>query len=338
MTRTESLFGARSGDPAGSDDLFRGVFETIKTSILLTSHDGRTIIAVNPAACNLFGHPDSAMIGHEITGFIHPLLPGGTTVPDLLMCGNPVESVLQDAQGMDVPVFLNPSRTRDGTGAVIVVNIIDLRERRNEKAILLREIHHRVKNNMQLITGILHMEGMKIQDPTIKILFENSKNRILALAAIHEIAYRSSDFAHIPAGELITTITATVISSQSGGHCDISPDIDAGDATVDLDTAVPFGILMNELVSNSAMHAFYGRREGIIKIRYRSGTTADILEYGDDGTGFPAGVDFNDPATTGLELIRGLTREMNGSVELLDGPGTRYRFTFSQKKNREAII
>ncbi|WP_321507634.1 histidine kinase dimerization/phosphoacceptor domain -containing protein [uncultured Methanoregula sp.] len=338
MTRTEISPGCRTEIPAGSDDLFRTVFETVQTGILLISPDGRTLAGINPAARELFGQSDSIMAGHEIAEFIRPLPPGKTTVPDLLMCRSPFKASLVDAEGTEIPVLLNPSRGPDGKNAVIVVSVIDLRERINEKAILLREIHHRVKNNMQLITGILHMEGMKIHDPSVKILFENSKNRILALAAIHEIAYHSSDFAHIPAGDLITTITSNVISSQPGGRRVINLNIDAGDATLDLDTAVPFGILINELVSNSAMHAFPGGRDGTIEIRYHHGDDAKTLEYRDDGAGFPASVDFNNPATTGLELIRGLTGEMNGSVELLGGPGTRYRFTFPQTRNGDALV
>jgi PAS domain S-box-containing protein len=315
-------------EPAGSDDLFRTVFETVPTGIVLIDPGIGKILDANPAARGLIGRSREEMTRHDFNEFVSPAQHGRISSQDRFGIERTAESTLLGTKGERTPVILASSHTLSGGRAILVMSIMDLSDRINEKAILLREIHHRVKNNMQLITGILLLEGEKIRDPSIQILFENSKNRIRALAAVHEIAYRSSDFAHIPVETLIATITSGILSSLSGGHGAISLDIQTGTATLDLDVAVPFGILVNELVSNSAIHAFPGGRKGLIEIRYRAGRAACILEYRDDGVGFPPGIDFESPKTTGLELIRSLTGEMNGMVELLGGPGTRYRFTF----------
>jgi len=328
MTRNESMAGNRIGKPEGDDGLFFSVFKTIPTGILLVDIGNRTICGINPAARKMFGRPENAILGHPLAEFFSPDPAHETLIPDFLAGGKAAGFMLTDADHNEIPVLLHPSPAISGKSPVIVVSVLDISERTNERSILLREIHHRVKNNMQLITGILDMEGLKIRDPSIRILFENSKSRIRALAAVHEIAYRSHDFAHIPVKELINAITSCHLSTLSPEHGTLSLTLDCGPATLDLDTAVPFGILINELVSNSVIHAFPGGRDGIIVIRYSVMEDARILEYCDNGVGFPPIIDFAAPQTTGLELIRGLTGEINGRVELLAGPGTRYRFTF----------
>ena len=333
MTRSE-LPGCWTNELSGNADFFRTVFETIRTGIMLIDPEDWTIKGLNPEAKALIGYSDEKLLGHKLKEFFIHLADGETPEPYLPACGSTAEMILTDGNGTRIPVVLNVTPCDSGNRRVLVVTVTDLRDRINERAILLREIHDRVKNNMQLITGILHMEGMKIQDPSIQIIFESSKNRIRALAAVHEIAYSSSDFAHIPIEALITTITSGILSSQSARNGKITPEIDTGRATLDLDTAVPFGILINELVSNSALHAFPGEMDGIIEIRYKVEKDACILEYRDDGVGFPDCVDFALPKTTGLELIRGLTGELNGTVELQNRPGARYRFTFPQKSIR----
>jgi two-component system, sensor histidine kinase PdtaS len=335
MTRSELLQGW-TDELAGTTDLFRTVFETVRTGILLIDPKDGTIIGFNPAARELAGYPGKKMLGHTLAEFFQGPVNGGTPEPHLPAQTKSAEMILTHKNGTRIPVLLNPALSESGNNHVLVVTVTDLRDRVHEKAILLREIHHRVKNNMQLITGILHMEGLKLKDPSVQVLFENCQYRIRALAAVHEMAYSSNDFAHIPAGALITTITSGILASQPGGHGRIVPAIECGNTTLDLDTAVPFGILINELVSNSVLHAFPKGRNGHIEIRYTAGKDACILEYRDDGVGFPERVDFALPATTGLELIRGLTGELDGTVELLTGPGTRYRFTFPHKNIRGA--
>jgi PAS domain S-box-containing protein len=319
-------------EPADSDDLFRAVFETSRTGIMLIDPEDGTILGANPAARELFGRSDEEMLGHGLDEFVSSALPGRSPNRDLLRSAGTYESVLINANGKKTHVLMNLSSAFSRGHTVLVVNITDLRDHMNEKAILLRELHHRVKNNMQMIMSILDLEGEKIRDPSIQILFENSKNRIRALTAVHEIAYRSSDFAHIPVEKLITTIVSSVLSSRSDSHGEISLDISAGTATLDLDAAVPFGILINELVSNSSIHAFPDGRDGRIEILYRPGANSCILEYQDDGVGFPSGIDFENPKTTGLELIHILAGEMNGKVVLSGSPGTHYRFTFPGKE------
>ena len=222
--------------------------------------------------------------------------------------------------------------------AAIFGTIIDITERKraeeqialslHEKEILLAEIHHRIKNNMQVITSIIGMEEEKIQDPLVRAIFKKNRNRIQSIACVHELAYKSSQFARISLAELVKKITSTILYSLQGEKRSISFDTNVSDVTIDLDKAVPFGILINELVTNSVMYAFPEGRTGTITITLRTEGKNMIFVFADDGEGYPPGIDFEYPQSSGLELIRGLTKQLRGTVEKMNIKGTSYRFVF----------
>ena len=220
--------------------------------------------------------------------------------------------------------------------AAIFGTIIDISERKraeeqialslHEKEILLAEIHHRIKNNMQVITSILGMEEEKIQDPLVRAIFKKNKNRIQSIACVHELAYKSSQFARIPLDELAKKIASTILYSLQGEKRTISLEVNASDVTMDLDKAVPFGILINELVTNAVMYAFPRGRAGTITIMIKAEGKNMVFVFADDGAGYPPGIDFESPQSSGLELIQGLTKQLRGTVEKKNIAGTSYRF------------
>jgi PAS domain S-box-containing protein len=222
--------------------------------------------------------------------------------------------------------------------AAIFGTIIDISERKrteeqialslHEKEILLAEIHHRIKNNMQVITSILGMEEEKIQDPLVRMIFKKNKNRIQSIACVHELAYKSSQFARIPLDELVHKIASTILYSLQGEKRTISLEVNVSDVTMDLDKAVPFGILINELVTNAMMYAFPRGRTGTITIMIRTEGKNMVFVFADDGAGYPPGIDFEYPQSSGLELIKGLTKQLRGTVEKKNIAGTSYRFVF----------
>ena len=222
--------------------------------------------------------------------------------------------------------------------SAIFGTIIDISERKraeeqialslHEKEILLAEIHHRIKNNMQVITSILGLEEEKIQDPLVRAIFKKNKNRIQSIACVHELAYKSSQFARIPLDELAKKIASTILYSLQGEKKTISLDVNASDITMDLDKAVPFGILINELVTNAVMYAFPEGRAGTITIMIKTECTNMVFVFADDGAGYPPGIDFEYPMSSGLELIQGLTKQLRGTVEKTNIAGTSYRFVF----------
>ncbi|MCK4270992.1 MAG: sensor histidine kinase, partial [Methanogenium sp.] len=202
------------------------------------------------------------------------------------------------------------------------------------KSAMIQEIHHRVKNNMQVISSILNMEIKKIQDPVVQFSFEKIRHRIQTIAFVHELAYQSGDFVHISVEALIKKITSNALAYQQSDHGTLSIEIEASDLTVDLDKSVPFGILANELVSNAVLHAFPEGRDGEITISFRVEKGNNIFEFADNGVGLPAEIDFEHPETPGLKLIHGLAKQLNGEVEVLEGPGTRFRFKFPTEQSR----
>jgi PAS domain S-box-containing protein len=197
-----------------------------------------------------------------------------------------------------------------------------------EKEILLAEVHHRIKNNMQVITSILAMEEDKIRDPAVRAIFRKNENRIRAIASVHELAYKSTQFAQISLEELVKKISSSVIYSLQGDKPTVSLDIHVDELMLDLDHAVPFGILINELVTNAVIYAFPDKRMGTVTITLKKDADKMVVLFADDGVGYPPDVDFEYPMSAGLELIRGLTRQLRGTVEKVNRPGTAYRFVF----------
>jgi len=249
-----------------------------------------------------------------------------------------VEKERRDGSSVTCILTATPFRNPEGEMIGMVKELKDITERKRmedmilqslkEKETLLTEIHHRVMNNMQVISSILNMEMKKVQEPVVRACFEKIKNRIRTIAFVHELACRPGDYSHISVGRLIKKITSNALAYQQSDHGTISVEIEAGDLTLDLNKSVPFGILLNEFVSNAVLHAFPGGRDGEITITFRVGKEKNILEFADNGVGLPAEIYFEDPQTTGMELIHGLAKQLDGKVEVLEGPGTRFRFEF----------
>ena len=195
------------------------------------------------------------------------------------------------------------------------------------KDALLSEIHHRVKNNMQIISSLLSLQSRQVEDPYVSDLFQDAQNRIRALAILHERLYRSEDFQQIDFQQYIQDIAKTLFRSYTTGVERVNMDIQAAALSVGMGMAIPCGLILSELISNSMKHAFPGKREGNIVIKIdKAGNDRNLqLTFKDDGIGFPESVDPNRPQTLGLKLIRILARQLKGSVEVDQSKGTEYR-------------
>ncbi len=203
------------------------------------------------------------------------------------------------------------------------------------KDALLSEIHHRVKNNMQIISSLLNLQSRQIEDDYVSELFQDAQNRIRALAILHERLYRSEDFQYIDFQQYIQDIAHTLFRSYTTGMDRVNIDIHAAELSVGMDMAIPCGLILSELISNSMKHAFPGNQNGSIVIRIDKARSDGYLQmtFKDDGVGFPETVDFNRPRTLGLKLIRILARQLGGSVELGQSAGTKYRILMKNVRN-----
>jgi two-component sensor histidine kinase len=199
-----------------------------------------------------------------------------------------------------------------------------------EKEVLLKEIHHRVKNNLQVISSMLSLQSRTAKDQEIMEMFQESQNRVRSMALIHERLYRSRDLSRIDFSEYIQDLVTRLVYSYSAYSGPVTLKIDADDVFLGVDTAIPCGLIINELLSNSLKYAFPDGREGEIRVEmsaHRNGRLTMIV--GDSGVGFPKGLDFRNTETLGLQLVDSLVAQLDGAMELHTNGGTEFKITFT---------
>jgi len=197
-----------------------------------------------------------------------------------------------------------------------------------EKKVLLKEIHHRVKNNLQVICSMLKLQAQEIKDKQAFKLFEENWNRVYSMALVHEELYKSKDFSRINFQEYIEKITEVMFNTYRMNDI-VTLELDIQDISLTIDEAIPCGLIFNELVSNALKHAFPDARKGKIKIAIRSHKDRDYkFIVQDDGVGIPDGIDIEKPKSLGLDLVKVLTEQIEGSVTLERSKGTTFKVTF----------
>lgn len=199
-----------------------------------------------------------------------------------------------------------------------------------EKELLLKEIHHRVKNNMQIIHSLLNLQAAQVEDAAFLGMIRDSQRRIRSMALVHEHLYRSPDLSRIDFRDYLRTLIAGLVKSMLvESRVRIVTEI--GDVGLDIHTAIPCGLLVSELVSNAFKHAFPGGREGEVAIRLARLPDGKLrLSVADDGVGLPAGFDPNRTASLGMQLVVLLCEQLGGALEIRRGRGTEFRVVFEE--------
>lgn len=215
-----------------------------------------------------------------------------------------------------------------------------LKESLTEKEVLLKEIHHRVKNNLQIISSLLNLQSGYIKDKHSLGMFKESQNRIKSMALVHEKLYQSKDLANIDFAGYIQSLAVNLFRSYGANQNGIIPKIRVDNVSLGIDTAIPCGLIINELVSNSLKYAFPNGRKGEIWIELYAENTGNESKYtlivGDNGTGLPEGMDFRNTESLGLQLVNTLVSQIGGTIELnSDAAGTEFRIKFKEPRNRD---
>jgi PAS domain S-box-containing protein len=206
-----------------------------------------------------------------------------------------------------------------------------VREALKEKEVLLKEIHHRVKNNLQVISSLLSLQSAQIKDPVTVQLFRDSQNRVRSMALIHEKLYQSHDLARIDFKGYVQSLSSYLVRSFAAEARGITFRLDVDPIELGIDQAIPCGLIINELVSNSLKYAFPNDRKGEVSISFRKEKGNQFcLEVGDNGVGFPAHIDFQNTASLGLQLVNSLVKQLDGTVELRRSGGTEFHIWFSE--------
>lgn len=202
-----------------------------------------------------------------------------------------------------------------------------------EKEVLLKEIHHRVKNNLQVISSLFNLQSRYINDIKSLEIFRESQDRIKSMALIHEKLYQSKDLARINFAEYIRNLANDLFRSYGVNLTDVTLKINVSNVFLGIDTAIPCGLIINELVSNSLKYAFPEDKKGIIRIDlYPDEYGKFILIIRDNGVGFPKHLDFRNMESLGLRLVKTLTKQLGGSIELNSNNGTAFKIIFAELK------
>lgn len=198
-----------------------------------------------------------------------------------------------------------------------------------EKEVILKEVHHRVKNNLAVISSLLTIQRNRSQEVNVRTVLQEVKDRIKSIALIHEKLYQSESFTKIQFKDYIKEITNYLFASYGVNREDISLELNVQNASLILDKAMPCAIIINELISNCLRHAFPHERKGRIEVHFDiSAENRGVLEIIDDGIPFPGEVDIEQPSTTGLRIIQTLVRQLEGDMFLSHSPEKKFAISF----------
>lgn len=202
-----------------------------------------------------------------------------------------------------------------------------------EKEVLLKEIHHRVKNNLQIVSTLLDLQSDQTTDPEARAMFQESQGRVRSMALIHERLYRSQDMARVDFRDYVHQLAADLHRSYRVPSSEIQLVLDVSVAPLPIDMAIPCALMLNELLANSFKHAFVNRSSGCIRVSFREQGEANVLIVSDNGQGFPAGTDFRNTSSLGLQLVNTLVAQLDGTIELHSAEGTKFTIRFPRTQD-----
>jgi PAS domain S-box-containing protein len=334
------------------------ILQSVGEGICGMDLDGNIIFA-NPSAATIIGWEPNELIGRNAHETFHHHRPDGCLYP-MEECS--VYSTLRNGDthfttdeeflckdGTCFPVeFMSTPIMEEGVSVGAVMVFRDITERKNsedlirksleEKEALLKEIHHRVKNNLQIVYSMLNLQTSQIKDKDAIELFKESKNRIFSMALIHEKLYQSKSLAKVDLGEYIRNLTNNLFSSYGVSERTISPKIHVENITLNIDTVIPCALIINELVSNSLKYGFPDlsrRRSGESEIRIelrRAVNNRFTLTISDNGVGLPEGFEIQKSESLGLKLVSVLVNQLQGSIRVDTNRGVEFAITFKADK------
>ncbi|MFK7785737.1 MAG: PAS domain S-box protein [Crocinitomicaceae bacterium] len=251
--------------------------------------------------------------------------------------------VLLDRKGKNnwLEIYMNPIYDTEGNVAEISLVAHDISEKKSwsneiveslkEKEVMLKEIHHRVKNNLQIISSILNLQSSFVSDENTLEILQESRNRIRSMAIIHENLYRTEDFSSINfANYLVNLVTNLIASYRIREVIHLDSDVDEIDLV--LDQAIPCGLLVNELITNSLKYAWTDKQEGIIKLKLHQSGSSVTLIIADNGSGLPNNFEDMSCDTLGLQLVVTLVEQLDGELTVNVDSGTEYLIKFDNIK------
>jgi PAS domain S-box-containing protein len=319
---------------------FRHMLESAPNAIVIVGSSGR-IVLVNSQTEKLFGYARDELLGKTVeilvpTRFrgVHPSHRDGYFEnPHVRPMGNGLElfGLRRDSTEFPIEISLSPMELEDGSPASHAI-IRDVTERKqaerlvldslHEKEVLLKEIHHRVKNNRAVISSLFFLQSKTVPDERLVRILEESQDRVRSMAMVHESLYNSENLSQVDFADYAVELSSRLVASYSLGPDQIRLTTEVEPVQLNIDVAVPCGLILNEIVTNAVKHAFPGGRSGVIHLVLRCiGEDRCELVVRDDGVGLPPGFDPAGGASLGVRLIRSLSRQVDGVFEFRPGVG-----------------
>ncbi len=323
-----------------SEKKIRTIFESATDSLIIIDMEGN-IIDINRTAHERLGYTKDEMLSMNISVVDTPEFAAAVPkrINDLKKYGHSVfESEHRTKDGTSMLIEVN-ARTLDLGGKSVIFSIVhDITERKKaekEKDTLLQEIHHRVKNNMQVISSLLNLQARNIKDERLLTIFEDCRNRIKAMALVHEELYQSKNLSEIDVKHYLAALLHG-LSSSLRKNADIRLKATVDDMFFNIDTAIPCGMIITELVTNSFKHAFREQTEGEISIALQEENGNFHLTVKDNGAGLPKGFDAAKTSSLGLQLVHTLTGQLGGTIEIKSDHGTEAVIAFKEVRRGES--
>ncbi|MEZ5582777.1 MAG: PAS domain S-box protein [Candidatus Competibacteraceae bacterium] len=327
-----------------SEERYRAIVE-LQTEYICHYLPDTTITFVNEAWCRCFNKTREEVIGQswlmlvpeeqreQVREYMASLMAGApsTTNENQVIAA---DGSVRWQQWNQQPIF-------DQDGKIVELQGVghDITERKlaeeqlktslREKEVLLKEIHHRVKNNLQVISSLLDLQAASVADDAVAQLFQESQQRVRSMALIHEGLYQSTDLASINFADYVQTLTHILMGSYSTRSNAVSAQFNMAPVSLTVETAIPCGLIINELVSNALKHAFPDGRPGHITISLQPQDEEQwVLQVQDDGIGLPTDFNLEQTQSLGLLIVASLTQQLRGKLALGPNPGTTLTITF----------
>lgn len=349
-TKTAEANGTPQSSPTESPELLAQIFELAPDAKLLVNSEGR-IIKANALAETMFGHARQDLVGQHIEVLIPKRFTsrhveyrnGYLETPRTRPMGAGVELFAQRKDGSEFPVdiMLSPVGTEAGVLALAVVRDVTERKRaeneaRQAREMYLKELHHRVKNNLQVISSLLFLQSTYTVDPATLEILKESQSRVKSIALIHEKLYRSPELTKIDFAEYVRDLVTDLFRTYGVNQGAVAVRMQVESMSLEIDTAIPCGLIINELVSNVLKHAFPAGRTGHVAIELSPVAPKEyVLTIHDDGVGLPKGYDWRTSTSLGLKLVVDLTRQLDGKLDVGVENGTTFRVKFKEVQYRE---
>ena len=329
-----------------SEYLLQQIFDKVADGLLLIESETLRILEANPKALEILGAGQkNEIVGQHIQVIRLVREPSARFWKNLfiqIQADNPVhEAEMLDLSDRPFWGSLATSSFEQESRGRILLRISDISAQKkteeqimqalHEKEILIQEIHHRVKNNMAVISSLLQLQTGYIKDPALIDVFRDSQSRIKSMALIHEKLYQSKTLAKVEMDSYIKELTRTLFFTYNSRRIDLKIQTQVDNVYLDINAAVPCGLIINEVISNACKHAFSGRDKGLIDIRFEKKGPQYVLEISDDGVGMPSNVDFSGFKSLGMNLVQALSSQLGAKLEIFTQGGVTIRLAFTEK-------